>query len=624
MTNEPRPISRRSFLKGVGAVGAGAAAVSLLGVGAFASGEAGGASGSPGGASGGPGGGGGAPGMSMSEEINYSHLIRQLEDWKIAPEPVDEAKITAEYETDVLIIGGGYAGNAACLELCEQGISVVLVENQAESSYALRGGDEGVINSSFCQEFWGAPEVDPVVFYNNWMLNCNNYANPELVMKFAQHGGESLDWHISRCTDAQKQSWQVKFWDHDNETVRPHVLGEIGPFKFWAPTLHPEQSTVYQVNRAFCEEQGAQYFYGCHAEYLLTEDDAVVGAVIFNNDTEDYFRVRAKNVIIATGGFGTNEGMMKELLPDLYAQLQSQDTMAQMGADRDGSGIAMATWAGAQYEHGAVPTMDGRQPWLDGSPGLTSAPGHPQGIFLDWQGRRFCNEFWGTLEHRCFPMLFTSRERMYCIYDDALPERMEYVAPSHGSTDPADGTLESIRTMLTEAYANRGKGTDIGSGETGSYSMLVYAGDTVEECLSYIPDLDDRVRANILSEWANYNAMCAAGQDTQFGRDPAVLFPLDKGPYYVQVVDSQATIGNLMVTVGGLWVDGEQRVLGPEWKPIHGLFASGNATSGRFGRDYFTPLMGVSIGMAVCLGRECGRSVTKQLRGELFYPDELA
>jgi predicted oxidoreductase len=74
-----------------------------------------------------------------------------------------------------------------------------------------------------------------------------------------------------------------------------------------------------------------------------------------------------------------------------------------------------------------------------------------------------------------------------------------------------------------------------------------------------------------------------------------------------------------MVTVGGLWVDGEQRVLGENWKPIKGLFATGNTTSGRFGRDYFTPLMGVSIGMAVCLGREAGISVGKQIRGEIFY-----
>ena len=607
-------ITRRQFLKGAAAGAVGVAAASVFGVSAFASGEPGGASGGPSGGPGGPG------GFSFGDDINYDHLIRHIPDWKVAPDPIAESKITQTLQTQVLIIGGGYAGNAACLELCEEGYQVIVVENQKEATYELRGGDEGVINSKFCQEYWGAPEVDPIEFYNNWMLNCNNYANPELVMKFAQHGGESLDWHISRCTDAQKQSWQVKFWDHNNDEVRPHVLGDIGGLKFWAPTLHPEQATVYKANRAFCEEQGAQYFFDCHAEHLLTDDDGkVIGAVVYNNDTEEYFRVNAEYVVISTGGFGSNDQMVEDLLPDLTAQLQEQDTMGQMGADRDGSGIAMATWVGAQYERGSIPTMDGRQPWIGTMPGLSSCPGHPQGIFLDWSGKRFMNEFWGTLEHRCFPMLFMSRERMYCIYDDKLPETMEYVAPAHGSTDPADGTLQSIRTKMDEAYANRGQSSDISSGEMGSYNMVTYAGDTIEECLSYIPDIDERVKENILASWQKYNEMCYAGQDDQFGRDPKVMFPLDTAPYYIQVVDKTALIGNYMVTVGGLWTDGEQRVLGQDWKPIQGLFACGNTTSGRFGRDYFTPLMGVSIGMAVCLGRECGKSIGKQIRGEIFY-----
>ncbi len=610
-----KDISRREFLKGAGAAAAGVAAASVLGTSVFAAEAPDAVTGATTAAAAAP-----AAGGASGGAVNEKHIIRSMADWKVAPEPMSEDRITAEYEADVVVIGGGYSGAAAVLELTEEGYTVICVENQTEAGFNLFGGDQGCVNSKFCQEFWGAPEVDPVEFYNNWMINCNNYAQPELVMKFARHGGEALDWHISRCTQEQKESFTVKFWDHDNEKVRPHVLDGIGFFKYWAPTLHPDQALVNQLNTAYCKEQGTRYFYNCHAEQLITNDAGEVkGAIVFNNETEEYFRVRADYVIIATGGFGSNAQMMNDLLPDLIYHMQDQDSLSSMGMDRDGSGIAMATWVGARYEQSHIPTMDGRQPWIDSSPGLTSAPGHPQGIFLDYTGRRFCNEFWGTIEHRTFPMLFMDRSRMYCVYDNKLPETMEYVVPSHGSTDPAEGTLAQTRALMDEAYANKGVATKIGVGERDAYSMLVYAGDTVEECLSYIPDLDDRVRANILSSWQTYNEMCYAGQDTQFGRDPKVMFPLDEAPFYVQVVDNQATIANLMVTVGGLWVDGEQRVLGPDWKPIHGLFATGNCTSGRFGRDYFTPLMGVSIGIAVCLGREAGISVGKQIRGENFY-----
>ena len=611
-----KDISRRQFLKGAAASAAGIAAASVLGASVFAAEDADAVSSASTATT-------SAAGSNSiaSGEANVSHLIQQVTDWKAAPDPVSEDKITAEYEAQVLVIGSGYSGHAAVLELTEQGYKVINVENQTESGLNLFGGDQGCINSKFCQEFWDAPEVDPVEFYNNWMLNVNNYAVPELVMKFAQNGGDALDWHISRCSEEEKESWQVQFWDHDHETSRPHVLPGIGHFKFWAPTLRPDQSLCHELNSAYCKEQGTQYFYNCHAEYLLQDDEgAVTGAVIYNNETGEYFRVKAEYTLIATGGFGTNKLMLDDMISDLENFMQDQDTLASMGMDRDGSGIAMAVWAGAQHEGSNVPTMDGRQPWIDGSPGLTAAPGHPQGIFLDYQGKRFCNEFWPAIEHRAFPMLFMNRDRMYCIYDDNLPERMEYVVPSHGSTDPSSNKLSSTRQLMDEAYANKGTAVAIGVGERGTYAMNVYAGDTIEECVSYVPDLDERVAANIIESLKTYNECAAAGVDTQFGRDPEVLFPLDQGPYYLQVIDNgAATIGNLMVTVGGLWVDGEQRVLGNEFKPIKGLFATGNTTSGRFGRDYFTPLMGVSIGIAVCLGREAGRSIAKHLTGECFY-----
>ena len=76
-------------------------------------------------------------------------------------------------------------------------------------------------------------------------------------------------------------------------------------------------------------------------------------------------------------------------------------------------------------------------------------------------------------------------------------------------------------------------------------------------------------------------------------------------------------MGNFLVTLGGLIVDGDQRVLGEDWMPIPGLFATGNTTGGRFGWDYFSPSYGVSVGYATTLGRECGKSVEQMLKGEL-------
>lgn len=64
-----------------------------------------------------------------------------------------------------------------------------------------------------------------------------------------------------------------------------------------------------------------------------------------------------------------------------------------------------------------------------------------------------------------------------------------------------------------------------------------------------------------------------------------------------------------MVTCGGIITDGEQNALDENFEPIPGLYVSGNDCGRRFGYDYITPIPGVSLSMAVTLGRECGKSV---------------
>ena len=194
------------------------------------------------------------------------------------------------------------------------------------------------------------------------------------------------------------------------------------------------------------------------------------------NDSGDYIRAKARATVVATGGFGSNMEMVSDLLPDMLFFMQDHDALHAQQTDRDGSGIAMAVQAGALVEQGPIPTMDGRLTWLNGGPGQGGSPGHPQGVWFDASGKRFQNEFWGTIEHRGFPSLFMNRDTIYCLYDDDLPERLRHVAPAHGSTDPTEAAISGWRQKLDAAYAAKGEVYNAGSG------IYLYAGDTVEEC----------------------------------------------------------------------------------------------------------------------------------------------
>lgn len=55
-----------------------------------------------------------------------------------------------------------------------------------------------------------------------------------------------------------------------------------------------------------------------------------------------------------------------------------------------------------------------------------------------------------------------------------------------------------------------------------------------------------------------------------------------------------------------------QRVADKNFNPIEGLYASGNNSGGRFGTHYSTPIQGVSLGMALTLGRVLGKELSGQ------------
>ena len=264
-----KEISRRKFLKGAAAGTAGVAAAGMLGVSAFAEAEPDAVSSA----------------SAVSENEFGQQVVRVLDGdgvtritdtlystgtWRLKQPPVAESAITDTLEADVLILGNGYSGAACALYLAEQGYKVIVLENQSEERFSLFGGDQAVINSKYIQEHYGAPEVDPLEFYHNWMLNTNNYCNQALCMKFAQFSGDSFDWHLGHVPEdvVDKMFTGVpSYWDMEKKSMREGMLDKIGDLRFYAPTLRPNQATVAKYHREYIENEsgtGSRHIFGCH------------------------------------------------------------------------------------------------------------------------------------------------------------------------------------------------------------------------------------------------------------------------------------------------------------------------------------------------------------------------
>ena len=122
-------LSRRSFLTGAAVTGLAAAAGTLAGCAPKSASSANAAE---------------NDGNAAPEHRWQSQAAA---DWRVAPEPVDEASIADGGTFDIVVVGGGQAGTWTARSAAMQGASVCVVEAQPEDSFFYIGGEVAIVNS---------------------------------------------------------------------------------------------------------------------------------------------------------------------------------------------------------------------------------------------------------------------------------------------------------------------------------------------------------------------------------------------------------------------------------------------------------------------------------------------
>jgi hypothetical protein len=166
-----------------------------------------------------------------------------------------------------------------------------------------------------------------------------------------------------------------------------------------------------------------------------------------------------------------------------------------------------------------------------------------------------------------------------------------------------DAYCDSLEPQLAEALAAGAEGLEAGSLMA---SFKVYAAQTLEELAGYL-GVDP---ATFTASVERYNQMCKNKKDTDYAKTPELLFPVDTPPYYVGVSKHEPG-GRILVTLAGLFVDGNHQCLGDDFLPIPGLYAVGNNSGGRFPLQYSAPVHGLSLGMANTLGYVLGEELAQ-------------
>lgn len=285
-------------------------------------------------------------------------------------------------------------------------------------------------------------------------------------------------------------------------------------------------------------------------DVLMSSDGRACGVRVGQSGGPDY-TIRAKAVIIATGGFGANLSMVSAYCP----QLSGFSTVNHRGAT--GDAFSWVEKFGAElYQMEKIqthPTVDVRNSLM-----ITEAVRGNGAILLNREGKRFVNEM-DTRDVVSEAILSQTNGTAFLFFD------------------------QGVRKSLS-AIDNYDK-----------LGLLVQSSDLASMALK--TGMDEAALSRSIQR---YNGFQSCGDDADFNRSSVQMpVPLTVAPYYV--VEVKPAIHH---TMGGIHIDSRARVLDMQGRPVEGLFACGEVTGGVHGGNR---LGGNGVADIVVFGRIAGR-----------------
>lgn len=465
-------------------------------------------------------------------------------------------EIAEEVDCDVLVIGGGVSGLMAATKAASEGASVICCEKM--STGRNQWESVGGYNSSFQKakgiEVKAAAYADAIIRAGVYRVRTEN------VWSFINNSGEAIDF-MQEVLDRSSSGIQIE------ATGEGDIQGEHTFLNTNAPTWLLGPYVMDALNEAVATYDNLDMRFKTAGVQLVPGEGRIAGAIVKDMESGAYTKVNAaKGVVLATGGYEMNPEMVKAWC---RPEDVSTTSMSSTGTGSCGDGHMMGLAVGAG---------------MDPLPHCTMAfgGGYPEnnqffhaffrsGIFVNCRGERFVNE--GLMFNFTASAINANayRGNVWTIFDQA-------------TVDAADAA------GAVEYYAESG---------------WLQSADTVEELAEKINIDVDRL-AGTVERWNGYFD-AAEPEDLEYMRDLSTARAYTEPPFYALLTNS-----SFLVTVSGLCIDPDSRVLDKDEQPIPGLFATGNTSGGMFSDQYPRHLPATSVGRAVTTGYVAGRTAAAQ------------
>lgn len=457
-------------------------------------------------------------------------------------------------EADVVIAGHGVAGCAAALGALEAdpGADVLLLEKMSEA----QSGGNGRVSG---QSLMIPKDRDALVRYQMAMSEPN--PPPRAVIeRWADEMMGIEAYVLDRCAEAGTTYVRGSGWSGDGEAILEFEEFGAEAAVAYNAFIAPIPSGVWVTMRNCVTNRPAiRRRFEAPVTDLVQDPDSgeVAGVVIGTGAARRYIRARG-GVVLAMGGFEANAAMQRDF--------HGMDRAAPMGSPANtGDGIRILQKAGAALWHMRnFGQSGGLWPAIKVPEYATAFQRRQIWQAFSWfevaaDDRRFYNE--GADLYYTHYKELRHGHWVDTPHYQALPVHM---IMDH-RTMAADSIITQSMTWATVVDGYRWSEDNQAEVERG----WIVRADNIEELAAKIGRDPVRLRET----FDGWQQACADGVDSEFGRPPFTLQPLEPPFYAVEIVPG------IVCTSGGGKRDEHSRVLDHDDRPIPGLYEAGELGS---------------------------------------------
>ena len=289
-------------------------------------------------------------------------------------------------------------------------------------------------------------------------------------------------------------------------------------------------STLISVMSKELDRVGVKPMLSTAATKIETKDGKVCGVLVKTKSGEKL--LKTSHVIVATGGYSSGKEVLKRFAPE-WASLPSTSAVGATG-----DAVNLLEPLNASFTHMDVLRLNPSVHSAGGQNYSLSAARAEGGIMVNAEGKRFCNDYYPDYTQLSKWMMAQPGGYAYILIDDTAMKKSKRL----------------------QGFKAKGFFIEAPTIEELAKKMGVPPKNLVETVTKY---------ANSVKN----------GKDEEFGRKHNLSLDFSHAPFY-----AVKTTPGVQVTLGGVKVDRDLRVLDKNNKPIQGVYAVGEvADDGLFG-----------------------------------------